>query len=171
MKIIVMSDTHGMISNAEKVLEDFKPQIDGFMHLGDHYDDAQLLRRKFSKMRFWSVRGNCDFVTAPTHIIGELSDHRMYICHGHREDVKYDRLRLVYKAAENDCDIALYGHTHVPEIDFYDGVLIFNPGSLSLPRQGLTKTFGLLDITEDGIGTAVYGIYKNKYKRLEYGYY
>ncbi|MCD8090202.1 MAG: metallophosphoesterase [Clostridiales bacterium] len=171
MKILVMSDTHGMLSYAEKVLKDFENQIDGFMHLGDHFDDALMLRRKYLKLRFWAVKGNCDFCKAPTSKIGELSDHRMYICHGHREDVKYDRLRLVYCAAENDCDIALYGHTHVPEIDFYDGILIFNPGSLSLPRQGAVKTFGLLDITEEGVEASIYGIYKNEYKRLEHGYY
>ena len=39
-------------------------------------------------------------------------------------------------ARENGCDIARYGHTHRPDVDWsHEGVLVLNPGSISYPRQ------------------------------------
>jgi hypothetical protein len=56
-----------------------------------------------------------------------------------------------YKALENGCDIAMFGHTHVPLLDEGDDVTILNPGSLTYPRQpGRKKTFMIMNIDDDG---------------------
>ena len=45
---------------------------------------------------------------------------------------------------ELGCNVALYGHTHIPKLD-YDGKLyIINPGSPSCPRGGAPRTFAIL---------------------------
>lgn len=169
MKILVMSDTHGSLKYAERVLSDFEDKIDGFVHLGDHLRDAEALRRAYPKLKYWAVRGNCDYEPGRTFIVANIEGHRIYLCHGHLEDVRYDRLRLVYCAKEHNCDCAFYGHTHVGDIDFYAGVKIFNPGSLTLPRDGLTKTFGLLDITRDAVNAEILGIDGGAYKLMRKG--
>ncbi len=169
MKILVMSDTHRMIKYADRVLKGFENKIDGFIHLGDCIDDAYELHRRYNKLRFWVVKGNCDYTEGRIYTVADIEGRRIYICHGHREDVRYDRLRLVYSAKEHNCVCALYGHTHIGDIDSYGGVDIFNPGSLSMPRDGLTKTFGLLDITKDKISAEILGIDSDGYKTMMKG--
>ncbi len=47
--------------------------------------------------------------------------------------------------------MAIYGHTHMPEIEEENGVVIYNPGSISLPRQaGHQPTFMILDVDKNG---------------------
>ena len=53
---------------------------------------------------------------SPFEII-DIPSHRILLEHGHRLGVKTGYDRIVAKAKENGCDIALYGHTHVPEIE------------------------------------------------------
>ena len=76
--------------------------------------------------------------------------HKIYAVHGHREGVGMGLSALRYNALQNECDIALYGHTHIPYLDENeDDVTILNPGSISLPRQDdRKKTYAIIDIDE-----------------------
>ena len=59
-----------------------------------------------------------------------------------------------YTAAENDCDIALFGHIHVPVDEEWEGIRILNPGSISRPRGGSKKSYLILEMDEGGEYTA-----------------
>ena len=52
---------------------------------------------------------------------------------------------LRYAAEEQNADIVLFGHTHMPFESYMDGRRFFNPGAL---RDG---RYGLLDITSRGV--------------------
>ena len=43
--------------------------------------------------------------------------------------------------------VMLYGHTHIPVAERKDGIVFFNPGSMSLPKGGWPASYGLY---EDG---------------------
>ena len=65
-------------------------------------------------------------------------------------------INLMYTALENGCDVAMYGHTHVPFDDSFGEeketqVRILNPGSISLPRGGRGKSYMVVTFsgTED----------------------
>ena len=46
-------------------------------------------------------------------------------------------------------DIALYGHTHIPEIHKKNGLWVMNPGSLSYPRQRDRRcSYGVIELDE-----------------------
>jgi putative phosphoesterase len=62
--------------------------------------------------------------------------------------VNYGTKELAQIAREQGCSIALYGHTHRPEIDDSSpGLLILNPGSISFPRQkGREKSYMILEL-------------------------
>ena len=167
MKILVFSDTHGIVEYAQRVLEDFSDYVGGFIHLGDYTEDALRLRKIHGKGIFISVKGNCDFGGGSPYIVTNIMGHNFYICHGHRENVKYDSMKLVYRALENDCDTALYGHTHCPVVEEYAGVRLMNPGSISLPRQSRQKTFGILDVTEKSVSMTIYAIDGEKYSIID----
>ena len=42
---------------------------------------------------------------------------------------------LADEARARGCDIAMYGHTHRPCVEYEGGITLVNPGSLSFPRQ------------------------------------
>ena len=83
------------------------------------------------------------------------------MCHGHRQFVNVGHQNLIYSAIEQNADIALYGHTHckfnkyIPsdELAFNcnKGLYIFNPGSISRPRDGIYPSYGIIEIQENGI--------------------
>ena len=57
---------------------------------------------------------------------------------------------LEKRAAEENCDIVLYGHTHVPRIDYIAGRYYLNPGSLRQPAEGHP---GYIELNLDGKNT------------------
>lgn len=149
MKIAILSDTHrhySAINEAIMLLDD----IDVLIHLGDNTDDVQVIERSF-KGKIYNVKGNCDFSTSiPNERIEVIGGKKFFITHGHRYDVKYDLLRLRYRAEELGADVALFGHTHQSYISYEQGLWIINPGSVSLPRDNV-KSIAVIEITEDGI--------------------
>ena len=81
-----------------------------------------------------------------------IGGKRFFVTHGDMYSVNWGIDRLCYRGAEVLADVCVYGHTHIPLIDNYNGMIIMNPGSLSSPRGGSTYSYGIVKI-EDGIVT------------------
>ena len=158
MRLIVISDTHQQYSNVSRVIERTK-DTDTFFFLGDSESEYRLLCRNYPGFinRSYYVKGNCDYgCDAPLEqIIDICPGHRVYAVHGHRLNVNSSTEWLVRAARENECDIALYGHTHVSHCAYVDGVYILNPGSTSCPRDGKPPSFGVVDVSSAGVMTNV----------------
>ena len=75
--------------------------------------------------------------------------HKIYVCHGHQYGVGANRFRLKNEARLRGCDIVIYGHTHVLDIDNSDpDVLCINPGSLLNPRDFGSPSYVAMSIDE-----------------------
>ncbi len=148
-KVLIVSDTHGHHNNLEKVLSSVKPDL--MLHLGDSENYEEWIADR-ANCPVVFVRGNCDFGNAlANEAIVELGNHRALLCHGHRHGVRYGLEELGRAAKAYGCDAAMFGHTHEPEVTEEDGVIIYNPGSLSQPRQfGNKPSFIVLDIDKKG---------------------
>ncbi len=156
MRILIVSDTHGRNTNYKKVLDLVKP-VDTVIHLGD----IDGYERDFAKMagcRFYAVQGNNDYCTElPREQIETLGKYKAFLSHGHGYRVSMGTEVLSERAASLGCDIAMYGHTHVPVVKKENGVTVLNPGSLSLPRQANGQpSYIMMDI--DRFGEAHYNI-------------
>ena len=81
----------------------------------------------------------------------------------------YRDTRYLKKVAlENQVDVVMFGHTHVPFIDIGPDITILNPGSLSYPRQADRKpTFLLMEIDKEGQAHYGHGYYKSKFSELQ----
>ena len=64
---------------------------------------------------------------------------------------------LVPKLVKRDPDLAIYGHTHVPDITIQDNYVLMNPGSASRGRNGSGHNVALVDIANGRIAT-IYSI-------------
>lgn len=134
MKVLVISDSHGSLENVKKVIKSIG-KIDLVIHLGDIIGQDDTLRSMCS-CPVKIVKGNCDFVTDNqiTEIFN-LGKNKVLATHGHYYSVDWGLEKLYFAAQEGQCNIAMYGHTHIPEISEQGDVTIINPGSITRPRQ------------------------------------
>ncbi len=133
MRILIVSDTHGKQTNLIAAIRAVLP--DAMLHAGDVEGQEKEIQ-KLAGCPLVMVRGNCDTGSElPKEAVAELGGHRFYMVHGHEQHVKYELDTLVKRAKDNNCDIAVYGHTHKPIVTTMDGVTVVNPGSITFPRQ------------------------------------
>jgi len=157
MKILVISDTHGDISKAEKAIRANK-DIGLIIHLGDYYRDAIKLSKIFQDIPVEYVYGNSDFMIedAQAEKLLDICGKKVFITHGHRYSVKWDYEKLFKRAQELHADIALFGHTHSPVIASMDQCLILNPGSTSDPREDSDESYAIVEIEDSRINPRIY---------------
>lgn len=149
VRVAVISDTHGHLGNLDRVLGQLGP-VDWLLHAGDHYQDAARSGALLGigPTRVAAVVGNCDApLTEPAQTILEIGGVRILLTHGHHHGVKTTLDRIYYRAKEIGVRVAVFGHSHVPVNGQEGGVLLFNPGSLTLPRMpNDPPSCGLLEI-------------------------
>ena len=162
MKLLFFSDVHGVPSSLERLFEHadaLKP--DQMVMLGDAlyhgprngvpgwYDPqrtADLLNDR--RTQILAVRGNCDadvdqfLLKFP--ILADFSEiltetRRFFLTHGHLWNAA--NVPPVPRGT-----VLAHGHTHIPELRVLpEGVTLFNPGSVSLPKRNNPPTFGFFD--------------------------
>lgn len=148
MKILVLSDSHGNVSNMAVAVEQTAPRM--IFHLGDCWRDAEKLHDLFPDIPLEQVPGNCDCRSSePAERLLCLEDKRILLCHGHTYGVKQSLLTAGYAAEEQNLDLFLFGHTHRPLVDRRGKTLFVNPGSIGDYRRPfyavVTITNGKLD--------------------------
>ena len=162
MKLLFFSDVHGVPQALEKLLAHADAmQPDQLILLGDalyhgprngiplDYDTkrtADLLNA--NAQRILAVRGNCDAevdqMMLHFPIMADFSEvltetARFFLTHGHIWNAEH--LPPLPQGA-----ILVHGHTHLPVLEkLENGITIFNPGSISLPKGGNPPTFGWFD--------------------------
>ena len=153
LRILIMSDSHGRNENVEHAIAQVREEIGEFqmlIHLGDVGDAREI--ESLAGVPCYIVRGNTDYDAKLLNAnVIEAGGHRIFATHGHlyQVDMRLDLLR--FAALENDCDIAMYGHTHVPYLEEDpDDVTILNPGSISKPRQADRRyTYMVMEIDDE----------------------
>ncbi len=154
MQILVVSDTHGDYVTFDKLVRS-KPAAEIVIFCGDGYSDFMEVSKNYRDKMFIGVRGNCDWsCPLPTLETRTIEGKKFYICHGHVEGVKYGLGGLKRMASEQHADIVLYGHTHISNIEYENGMNIMNPGSL----RRFECSYGLIDIKNGQVlmNTAVF---------------
>lgn len=152
MKILVLSDTHGYMENARDVLEKIGDRMEAVFHLGDHDEDAEQLQMEFPYLNFYYVKGNNDYsAQTPSKLMVTLQGKRFLLTHGHKQRVYWGYDQISYWGEEQGADAVIFGHTHAPVNEEMGALLLFNPGSISLPRDSSIPTFGILHLSEEGV--------------------
>lgn len=144
IKALVLADTHGHKARIAQAVTRFA-DVDMILHLGDNCRDADVIRG-ITKTPVYAVRGNCDFAAdTDTELLLTLEGVRVLMTHGHQQNVKTSLLNLALYAQEQEAQVALFGHTHLPTEEYYENVLLYNPGSLGEPRN-IRPSIGLLTL-------------------------
>lgn len=159
MKLFFISDLHGSLSSLNAALQCFEAERadqivilgDALYHgprnpLPDEYNPAEVAGRLNQyKDRILAVRGNCDsevdqmlieYPMMETYSLIQLADRKFFLTHGH-----------VYNPDEHPPlragDLFAFGHVHLPIAEKRGEIYVFNPGSISLPKEGHPPSYGL----------------------------
>ncbi len=162
MKVLFFSDVHGSPGS----LELLQKQVDSLQPaqlvvLGDllYHGPRNPLRPDYAPRRVaeWfnarrnsivAVRGNCDsevdqmmieFPIMAEYAVLLDGERRFFLTHGHH----WNPASPPPLAAGS---VLVFGHTHLPMLERgSDGLIFFNPGSISLPKGGNPPSFGWYD--------------------------
>lgn len=150
IKALIISDSHGQLDNVRQAIKN-EGRLDMVIHLGDIIGQDDELR-SMCECPVVIVKGNCDFYTDNNIVeVFNLDANKIFATHGHYYSADFGIENLAYAAEERGCNIAMYGHTHVPDISYRGKVTVVNPGSISKPRQLNRKpTYGILKMDKDG---------------------
>ena len=166
MRLVIAGDIHGSSVWCGRLLErvaELDP--DGIVLLGDilyhgprndlpeGYDPKQVIEQ----LRPWAplircVQGNCDshvdnlvlpFGCTDPYLVVEDEGRAIFCTHGHLWGPgllnSANRMPSLRRG-----DALVFGHVHVKLDEDRDGVRIFNPGSVGIPRDG-SHSFGLYE--------------------------
>ena len=145
LRALVLSDIHGDDTGLrwllEQVWKDVGP-IDAYLCLGDGVRDFErvesFIRQRDEHALMYAVKGNNDWCDAPTKRIIDLGGVRIFMTHGHEQRVKSTMDYLISAARTAGADIALYGHTHCADVEYFTPWLI-NPGAVMNDRCALLE--------------------------------
>ncbi len=163
MKIGVMSDTHGSLVYLEKALETLS-DCDILLHAGDvlyhgprndlptGYNPKGVIAKINDLDNILIARGNCDadvdqmVINHPIqgpYVLSQFGELRVLVNHGY-VDSKEETIK---KAKSMGADILVLGHTHVKELYVDENLIVINPGSTSIPKDG-SHSVAIIDINE-----------------------
>lgn len=130
MRVLVFSDSHGRTQPMLDAVSLYDP--DALFHLGDVIRDGDALREAYPDLPCFQVAGNCDLDPGnyPLEYTVELEGKTIVYLHGHTQYVKSGVTSAVHTAQSLGADILLFGHTHRPLNQRYDGLLAVNPGAV-----------------------------------------
>ena len=85
MTILVFSDSHSSLGFMRRCMETVRP--DGVIHLGDYFDNGEVIREENPGIPFYQVPGNCDRYRCPPDqpeiLIDRIFGVDFYLTHGH----------------------------------------------------------------------------------------
>ena len=148
MKIIVVADTHKDFDRYNEVVT--RTSADLYIHLGDGVHEFADVAEQNPDKKFVFVKGDTDFCKASSYQVLKLGNFKIFCAHGHEQSVSTGLQTLIEQAKKNECNIALYAHTHLFKTDTIDGIYVMNPGSLSSPRGHNHPSYGVIEIGDDG---------------------
>lgn len=149
MKAVLVSDSHGRFGGLQEIIEREAP-FDMLLHAGDIQGGVSNLE-DWAGCPVYVVRGNCDWGGGlPQERVVSFGRDRIFLTHGHRYGVKTGIEMLAAAAKQAGANIAVYGHTHIPQVEERYGVILLCPGSVAEPRQqNRLATYAVLERTPE----------------------
>lgn len=158
MKVLVISDIHGIKTNLPLIKDRFiELKCELLIVLGDLYYnygredakdyDPEYVREFLDSFsdKMICMQGNCDeyidvhdepFDIIPGYFSTKINDKTIYLTHGHIYNKNH---------WSKEDSILLLGHTHIAEITTIGTTTYINPGSISLPLGKEPASYMIID--------------------------
>jgi putative phosphoesterase len=149
-RVGVVADTHGLL-RPEAVAA--LAGVETIIHAGDVGDQA-ILDRLREIAPVYAVRGNIDkgewARALPLTQVVEVGDALLYVLHI-RAELDLDPAAAGFQAV-------IFGHSHQPSMEWKNGVLYLNPGSIGPRRFRLPVSLALLTVEGKDVQAALVGL-------------
>jgi len=154
MKYLIVSDIHGAEDSAKVIRDVFKTKnCDKILCLGDilYHGPRNDLPNNYNpkgvikilneiKDDILAIKGNCEAEVDQMVLDFKINDYldlningfNVHLEHGHHLDE--------YKG---NCDIVLYGHTHIPDNTIKNNIRYYNPGSITIPKNNTKRSYAI----------------------------
>lgn len=150
-----MSDSHAdSIDSLPRRIVDELSGADFVVHAGD-YTGRRLLEELRRFGNFKGVHGNMD----PPEIKRELPALETIVVGGFSVGINHPAeggvpfgIEQRIRAKFRDVDAIIFGHTHMTKNEYKDGILYFNPGSVTGTFPASVRTFGIITVGEEVSG-------------------
>ena len=140
MKIGIISDTHGHVPNA---VHDAFNGVDHILHAGD-VGPMDVITELETIAPVSAVRGNVDYtIQIPLTRVQNFSGQK-FLVH-HIVDLSFPSQLMREAIADEQPNVVVFGHTHMPCSEQHNGVLFLNPGSASNPRGGSAPSVAMVE--------------------------
>ena len=159
MKLLVASDIHGSAYWTRRLIEAFGNENademalfgDVFYHgprnpLPEEYAPLEVAKLLDTvKERLIVVKGNCDSEVDAMVAPFEFADMAQLYADGVKMTLTHGHVFNKDSMPKNAGDVLLYGHFHTGFVIRQNGVVIANPGSVSLPKEGTAHSYIIIE--------------------------
>jgi uncharacterized protein len=152
VRIGVISDTHGYLD--ARVAPVFAG-VDHIIHAGDIMDSSELAMLG-DIAPVTAVSGNLDrgvLAELPREVAGEVGGVSFVV--GHKRKRLLNRLaqgKIAGVPKQKAPDLIVFGHEHIPAVEWVDGSLYLNPGTASSPNEeDDDPTVVIVEVVQDGL--------------------
>lgn len=141
-----MWDLIQFIENAldSEKLAEFLPPVVAFVAGNGDGDQYRVLLPNSQEGD--SQEGRAFNIFVPHRQILKACGYGIFLTHGHRYSVDVSLDILADSAHALDCDIAVFGHTHILLVEEYSHITLINPGSPTRPRGRSEASFAILEV-------------------------
>lgn len=152
MKIVVIADTHlpkkGMQLPLRLIQE--LETADLILHAGD-WSTMDVYDKLVEFAPIKGVYGNIDDHVIkenfPSRQLFEVNGYKIGVTHGHG-DKKTTEKRALEAFVDDEIDVIIFGHSHIPMLRYAKKTLMLNPGSPTDKRHVPYYSFAVLQIAE-----------------------
>ncbi len=157
MKIAIIGDIH-FPGRADDLPNDFfemivEENVDLVIYTGDLDSKKTLEILKSLGKELIVVKGNVDYLDLPEREILEIGKYRILVFHSSEVKPRGDLEKIKEIAKKENCNVVIFGHTHMPLFTFKGGIFFINPGSATGVISGDGKipprSFAILEILDD----------------------
>ncbi|MDO4903376.1 MAG: metallophosphoesterase [Limosilactobacillus sp.] len=148
-KALIISDNHGDRQVLEDIVAKWADKVDVMIHCGDsEFPADDPLMQNFVRVagnNDWNLGYDNDQETT-------VGGTHFFVTHGHHYQVNFTMTPLMLKGQSVAADVVCFGHTHQLMATVEKGMLLINPGSISLPRgqyAPIGGTFAIVDADAD----------------------
>ena len=146
MKIGIISDTHGQVPNA---VHDALAGVDHILHAGD-VGPMDVITELETLAPVSAVLGNTDYTIQLPQMSVQTFGGQKFLVH-HIVDLPVPSQLVRVAIADEQPNVVVFGHTHMPYNEHHDGVLFLNPGSVSNPRGGNAPSVAIVECNESSL--------------------
>ena len=168
MKIGVLSDSHRKVQYTKEVIELLKENGAQYLiHAGDLCIEENLQLLEDSQLKYISVFGNNDMSLISLQQKYNIKQEPYFF------KIKETTFKLMHLPfyMTPDCDVVIFGHTHIFESEYNNKTLFLNPGEVCAREKPQVECV-LLEIKENEYIINYYSrnINENNYTKKEIKY-